>query len=125
MMALVISMMANTFNRIIGRAEKAWRQQYAQIVLNLERSLDRNVLMNHMIGYTIKLTDTFVSIFSSYCQGFRSDARGLMVMKRTRTTKKQERITALSNWQTIGGKVSTAFSREIGRKSMVGGNFPM
>ena len=72
MINILIAMMGNTYTTVIERAEKAWRQQvefsravyqtfqYAQIVLNLERSLDKNVLQAHMLNYSIRLNDKYI-----------------------------------------------------------------
>lgn len=50
-------MMGNTYTTIITQAEKAWRQQHAQIIMALERSVDRSRLAACQLEYSIKLNE--------------------------------------------------------------------
>ena len=85
MINILIAMMGNTYTTIITQAEKAWRQQYAQIVMVLERSVDRQKLISSQLEYSIKLQD--------------QDARGLMVIKQTKKTRARQRRQAITNWK--------------------------
>ena len=40
----LIAMMGNTYTTIIAQAEKAWRRQYAQIIMALERTVGKKRL---------------------------------------------------------------------------------
>lgn len=55
-------MMSDTYSSIISQAEKAWRQQYAQIVMNLERSVSRERLAASQLEYSIRLNESSVLV---------------------------------------------------------------
>ncbi|CAD5218239.1 unnamed protein product [Bursaphelenchus okinawaensis] len=86
MINILIAMMGNTYTTVITQAEKAWRQQYAQIVMVLERSVDKQKLAACQLEYSIKLNET---------------SRGLMVIKQTRKTRARQRKQAINNWKKI------------------------
>ncbi|CEF71670.1 Inactive [Strongyloides ratti] len=94
MINILIAMMGNTYTTIITQAEKAWRQQYAQIVMVLERSMNKDKLAACQLEYSIKLNETG-----------DTETRGLMVIKQTRKTRAKQRKHAISNWKNIGRKV--------------------
>uniref|UniRef100_A0A914VJ21 Uncharacterized protein n=1 Tax=Plectus sambesii TaxID=2011161 RepID=A0A914VJ21_9BILA len=93
---MLIAMMGNTYTTVIAQAEKAWRQQYAQIVMVLERSVKREKLAACQLEYSIKLSDGGDS---------GMETRGLMVIKQTKKTRARQRKQAISNWKLIGRKV--------------------
>lgn len=55
MINILIAMMGNTYTTVIAQAEKAWRQQYAQIVMVLERSVGKERLAASQLEYSIRL----------------------------------------------------------------------
>lgn len=77
-------MMGNTYTTVITQAEKAWRQQYAKILMVLERSVNKEKLAACQLEYSIKLNET---------------SRGLMVIKQTRKTRARQRKQAINNWK--------------------------
>ncbi|KAH7725473.1 olfactory channel protein osm-9 [Aphelenchoides avenae] len=93
MINILIAMMGNTYTTIITQAEKAWRQQYAQIIMVLERSVNREKLAACQLDYSIKLNDT------------GQEKRGLMVIKQTKKTRARQRKQAIINWKYIARKV--------------------
>ncbi|ETN73348.1 transient-receptor-potential calcium channel protein [Necator americanus] len=96
MINILIAMMGNTYTTVIAQAEKAWRQQYAQIVMVLERSVGRDKLAASQLEYSIKLNDTNDAAL---------EVRGLMVIKQTKKTRAKQRKQAIHHWKTIGRKV--------------------
>uniref|UniRef100_A0A0N5AXY8 ANK_REP_REGION domain-containing protein n=1 Tax=Syphacia muris TaxID=451379 RepID=A0A0N5AXY8_9BILA len=96
MLNILIAMMGNTYTKVIVQAEKAWKQQYAQIVMVLERSFRKEELAEYQLKYSISLREEFESGI---------DVRGLMVYKQTEKTRAQQKRQALYNWKTIGRKV--------------------
>ncbi|KAK5969355.1 Olfactory channel [Trichostrongylus colubriformis] len=96
MINILIAMMGNTYTTVIAQAEKAWRQQYAQIVMVLERSVGREKLAASQLEYSIKLNDTNDTAL---------EVRGLMVIKQTKKTRAKQRKQAIYHWKTIGRKV--------------------
>lgn len=96
MINILIAMMGNTYTTVIAQAEKAWRQQYAQIVMVLERSVGREKLAASQLEYSIKLNDTNDAAL---------EVRGLMVIKQTKKTRAKQRKQAIHHWKTIGRKV--------------------
>ncbi|KAI1726226.1 ankyrin repeats (3 copies) domain-containing protein [Ditylenchus destructor] len=101
MINILIAMMGNTYTTVITQAEKAWRQQYAQIVMVLERSMNRQKLAACQLEYSIKLNDP------------GRETRGLMVIKQTKKTKAKQRKQAINNWKHIGRKVNVMV-KELG-----------
>uniref|UniRef100_A0A915DIF7 Ion transport domain-containing protein n=1 Tax=Ditylenchus dipsaci TaxID=166011 RepID=A0A915DIF7_9BILA len=101
MINILIAMMGNTYTQIITQAEKAWRQQYAQIVMVLERSMNKQRLATCQLEYSIKLNDP------------GRETRGLMVIKQTKKTKARQRKQAINNWKHIGRKVNVMV-KELG-----------
>uniref|UniRef100_A0AC34PUE8 Ion transport domain-containing protein n=1 Tax=Panagrolaimus sp. JU765 TaxID=591449 RepID=A0AC34PUE8_9BILA len=97
MINILIAMMGNTYTTIITQAEKAWRQQYAQIVMVLERSVDRTKLVASQLEYSIKLQD--------------QETRGLMVIKQTKKTRARQRRQAITNWKNMSRKVMNLINR--------------
>uniref|UniRef100_A0A914YD45 Ion transport domain-containing protein n=1 Tax=Panagrolaimus superbus TaxID=310955 RepID=A0A914YD45_9BILA len=97
MINILIAMMGNTYTTIITQAEKAWRQQYAQIVMVLERSVDRQKLIASQLEYSIKLQDI--------------NARGLMVIKQTKKTRARQRRQAITNWKNMSRKVMNLINK--------------
>ena len=55
MINILIAMMGNTYMTVIAQAEKAWRQQYAQIMMVLERSMNHKKLAACQLEYSIRL----------------------------------------------------------------------
>ncbi|KAK6022316.1 transporter, cation channel family protein [Ostertagia ostertagi] len=96
MINILIAMMGNTYTTVIAQAEKAWRQQYAQIVMVLERSVGPEKLAASQLEYSIKLNDTNDAAL---------EVRGLMVIKQTKKTRAKQRKQAIHHWKTIGRKV--------------------
>uniref|UniRef100_A0A7I4YJU2 Ion_trans domain-containing protein n=2 Tax=Haemonchus contortus TaxID=6289 RepID=A0A7I4YJU2_HAECO len=96
MINILIAMMGNTYTTVIAQAEKAWRQQYAQIVMVLERSVGREKLAASQLEYSIKLNDTTDAAL---------EVRGLMVIKQTKKTRAKQRKQAIHHWKHIGRKV--------------------
>ncbi|KAI6170476.1 Inactive [Aphelenchoides bicaudatus] len=86
MINILIAMMGNTYTTVITQAEKAWRQQYAKILMVLERSVNKEKLAACQLEYSIKLNET---------------SRGLMVIKQTRKTRARQRKQAINNWKKI------------------------
>ncbi|CAD6195423.1 unnamed protein product [Caenorhabditis auriculariae] len=97
MINILIAMMGNTYTTVIAQAEKAWRQQYAQIVMVLERSVNRERLVASQLEYSIRLDNQETS------NGM--EVRGLMVIKQTKKTRAKQRKQAIYNWKNIGKKV--------------------
>ncbi|KAK0397772.1 hypothetical protein QR680_002261 [Steinernema hermaphroditum] len=96
MINILIAMMGNTYTTVIAQAEKAWRQQYAQIVMVLERSVRKERLAACQLEYSIKLNEN----------GDNSmETRGLMVIKQTKKTRARQRKQAITNWKRIARKV--------------------
>ncbi|VDM94905.1 unnamed protein product [Thelazia callipaeda] len=96
MINILIAMMGNTYTTVIAQAEKAWRQQYAQIVMVLERSVKKEKLAACQVEYSIRLNET---------NDVGMEIRGLMVIKQTKKTRAKQRKQAIANWKTIGRKV--------------------
>ncbi|CAJ0587620.1 unnamed protein product, partial [Mesorhabditis spiculigera] len=96
MINILIAMMGNTYTTVIAQAEKAWRQQYAQIVMVLERSVNRERLAACQLEYSIKLNEA---------NDTGEEIRGLMVIKQTKKTRAKQRKQAINNWKNIGRKV--------------------
>ncbi|CAL2039611.1 unnamed protein product [Caenorhabditis brenneri] len=96
MINILIAMMGNTYTTVIAQAEKAWRQQYAQIVMVLERSVGKERLAASQLEYSIRLDQEGSS---------GMEVRGLMVIKQTKKTRARQRKQAIYNWKTIGRKV--------------------
>ncbi|CAJ0936260.1 unnamed protein product, partial [Mesorhabditis belari] len=96
MINILIAMMGNTYTTVIAQAEKAWRQQYAQIVMVLERSVNREKLAACQLEYSIKLNES---------SDTGMEIRGLMVIKQTKKTRAKQRKQAINNWKNIGRKV--------------------
>ncbi|VDM45622.1 unnamed protein product [Toxocara canis] len=96
MINILIAMMGNTYTTVIAQAEKAWRQQYAQIVMVLERSVRKEKLAACQLEYSIRLNET---------NDAGMEIRGLMVIKQTKKTRARQRKQAITNWKTIGRKV--------------------
>ncbi|KAI6224434.1 Inactive [Aphelenchoides fujianensis] len=86
MINILIAMMGNTYTTVITQAEKAWRQQYAKILMVLERSVNKEKLAMCQLEYSIKLNEA---------------SRGLMVIKQTRKTRARQRKQAINNWKKI------------------------
>ncbi|KAI6229478.1 Inactive [Aphelenchoides besseyi] len=86
MINILIAMMGNTYTTVITQAEKAWRQQYAKILMVLERSVNKEKLAMCQLEYSIKLNES---------------SRGLMVIKQTRKTRARQRKQAINNWKKI------------------------
>ncbi|TMS37344.1 hypothetical protein L596_004295 [Steinernema carpocapsae] len=105
MINILIAMMGNTYTTVIAQAEKAWRQQYAQIVMVLERSVRKERLAACQLEYSIKLNEN----------GDNMDTRGLMVIKQTKKTRARQRKQAITNWKVRTRKLhcddSTAIKR--------------
>ncbi|OZC11007.1 transient-receptor-potential calcium channel protein [Onchocerca flexuosa] len=93
---ILIAMMGNTYTTVIAQAEKAWRQQYAQIVMVLERSVKKEKLAACQLEYSIRLNEA---------NDAGMEIRGLMVIKQTKKTRARQRKQAITNWKTIGRKV--------------------
>ncbi|KAF7640482.1 ANK_REP_REGION domain-containing protein [Meloidogyne graminicola] len=89
---ILIAMMGTTYTNIISQAEKAWRQQYAQIVMVLERSVDKQTLATVQLDYSIRMNDP------------GRETRGLMVIRQTKKTRAKQRKQAITNWKSIGRK---------------------
>ncbi|CAB3409001.1 unnamed protein product [Caenorhabditis bovis] len=96
MINILIAMMGNTYTTVIAQAEKAWRQQYAQIVMVLERSVGKERLAASQLEYSIRLDQEGSS---------GMEVRGLMVIKQTKKTRARQRKQAIYNWKNIGRKV--------------------
>uniref|UniRef100_A0A915AA54 Ion transport domain-containing protein n=1 Tax=Parascaris univalens TaxID=6257 RepID=A0A915AA54_PARUN len=96
MINILIAMMGNTYTTVIAQAEKAWRQQYAQIVMVLERSVRKEKLAACQLEYSIRLNEM---------NDAGMEIRGLMVIKQTKKTRARQRKQAITNWKTIGRKV--------------------
>ncbi|CAI4229605.1 unnamed protein product [Auanema sp. JU1783] len=96
MINILIAMMGNTYTTVIAKAEKAWRRQYAQIIMTLERSISPKKLVEHMLSYSIKLQES---------QEDEAEVRGLMVVKKTDKTKAGARRQATLNWRRLGKRV--------------------
>ncbi|EYC35144.1 hypothetical protein Y032_1135g3668, partial [Ancylostoma ceylanicum] len=109
MINILIAMMGNTYTTVIAQAEKAWRQQYAQIVMVLERSVGREKLAASQLEYSIKLNDTNDAAL---------EVRGLMVIKQTKKTRAKQRKQAIHHWKTIGRKVIHTIAK-VGKEHAV------
>ncbi|VDN57023.1 unnamed protein product [Dracunculus medinensis] len=110
MINILIAMMGNTYKTVIDQAEKAWRQQYAQIVMVLERTVRQEKLAACQLEYSMKLNETNES----------EEIRGLMVIKQTKKTRAQQRKNAIANWKRIGRnvihtieKMGTDYAKEL------------
>ncbi|GMR48108.1 hypothetical protein PMAYCL1PPCAC_18303, partial [Pristionchus mayeri] len=102
MINILIAMMGNTYTTVIAQAEKAWRQQYAQIVMVLERSVNKEKLAQCQLEYSIKLSET---------NEVGLETRGLMVIKQTKKTRAKQRKQAINNWKKIVRKVIQTIDR--------------
>uniref|UniRef100_A0A915NJY9 Ion transport domain-containing protein n=1 Tax=Meloidogyne floridensis TaxID=298350 RepID=A0A915NJY9_9BILA len=98
---ILIAMMGTTYTNIISQAEMAWRQQYAQIVMVLERSVDKRTLATVQLDYSIRMNDP------------GRETRGLMVIRQTKKTRAKQRKQAIANWKSIGRKIIT-MAKELG-----------
>uniref|UniRef100_A0A1I8BZ20 ANK_REP_REGION domain-containing protein n=1 Tax=Meloidogyne hapla TaxID=6305 RepID=A0A1I8BZ20_MELHA len=101
---ILIAMMGTTYTNIISQAEMAWRQQYAQIVMVLERSVDKRTLATVQLDYSIRMNDP------------GRETRGLMVIRQTKKTRAKQRKQAIANWKSIGRKIIT-MAKELGLES--------
>lgn len=90
-------MMGNTYTTVITQAEKAWRQQYAKILMVLERSVNKEKLAACQLEYSIKLNEM---------------SRGLMVIKQTRKTRARQRKQAINNWKVSNWRFKKSTKRE-------------
>ncbi|VDK49077.1 unnamed protein product [Anisakis simplex] len=90
MINILIAMMGNTYTTVIAQAEKAWKQQYAQIVMVLERSVRKEKLAACQLEYSIRLNET---------NDAGMEIRGLMVIKQTKKTRARQRKQAITNWK--------------------------
>ncbi|VDM59077.1 unnamed protein product [Angiostrongylus costaricensis] len=109
MINILIAMMGNTYTTVIAQAEKAWRQQYAQIVMVLERSVGREKLAASQLEYSIKLNDTNDAAL---------EVRGLMVIKQTKKTRAKQRKQAIHHWKTISRKVIHTIAK-VGKETAI------
>uniref|UniRef100_A0AC35U5Y8 ANK_REP_REGION domain-containing protein n=1 Tax=Rhabditophanes sp. KR3021 TaxID=114890 RepID=A0AC35U5Y8_9BILA len=105
MINILIAMMGNTYTTIITQAEKAWRQQRAQIVMVLERSIDKDKLAACQLEYCIKLNEHTEQNNNPNQSSVEVERRGLMVIKQTKKTRAKQRKQAITNWKSIGRKV--------------------
>ncbi|KAL3079064.1 hypothetical protein niasHS_014846 [Heterodera schachtii] len=104
MMNILIAMMEETYIEIIGHAEKAWRQQYAKLIMVFERSLESRKLVANLMEYSIRMG------------GLGRESRGLMVIKQTTKTRAFQRKHAIKNWQMMARKV-ISMARELGTEA--------
>ncbi|KAG1653514.1 Transient receptor potential cation channel subfamily V member 6 [Nymphon striatum] len=95
---MLIAMMGNTYLQVITRSEKEWMKQWASIVLNLERSLNKKMAQFYMHTYSIKLSTNDES-------DPEMEQRAVMVIKRKSKSKAKQRKGAFYNWKRIGKKV--------------------
>lgn len=79
-----------------AKSEQLTVLQYAQIVMVLERSVNKEKLAACQLEYSIKLSDAADSGL---------ETRGLMVIKQTKKTRAKQRIHAIGNWKKIGRRV--------------------
>uniref|UniRef100_A0A914H3C0 Ion transport domain-containing protein n=1 Tax=Globodera rostochiensis TaxID=31243 RepID=A0A914H3C0_GLORO len=101
MMSILIAMMEETYIEVIGHAEKAWKQQYAKLIMVFERSLESKKLVAHLMDYSIRMGK------------LGRESRGLMVIKQTTKTRAFQRKHAIKNWKTMARKVIT-MAKELG-----------
>uniref|UniRef100_A0A915JE52 Ion transport domain-containing protein n=1 Tax=Romanomermis culicivorax TaxID=13658 RepID=A0A915JE52_ROMCU len=94
---MLIAMMGNTYLGIISQAEKAWRQQWAQSLIVLERSISSKRLAKHQEQYSIDMTD------DQKPNG--TTVRGLVVIKQTKSTRAAQRKHAVANWKRFVRKI--------------------
>lgn len=85
---MLIAMMGNTYSEIIGKSEREWTMQWANILVEIERGLTRNAATNFIDQYTINLS-----------KDPQKPATTLMVIKRMSKSKAKQRLEALSNWR--------------------------
>uniref|UniRef100_A0A183CEY7 ANK_REP_REGION domain-containing protein n=1 Tax=Globodera pallida TaxID=36090 RepID=A0A183CEY7_GLOPA len=78
MMSILIAMMEETYIEVIGHAEKAWKQQYAKLIMVFERSLESKKLVAHLMDYSIRMGT------------LGRESRGLMAMARKVITMAKE-----------------------------------
>ncbi|XP_076372921.1 transient receptor potential cation channel subfamily V member 5-like [Tachypleus tridentatus] len=96
---MLIAMMGNTYCEVITQSQKEWVNQWAKIVVALERGVSQKKAREFIQSYSIPFRA------SSPEEDPKKEIRAVMVIKSKSKSKARQRKGAICNWKRMGKRI--------------------